>query len=274
MRLPGLLIPGRDLQISEGEVRHHLKEGAGHLLVWLELLGEAPVWLAVRVAGGLPDITEEQVRLQDIGSLGQDLLAGLSGHIGLPIPPERLSEADPRIKAVGGLIDHAAELLDRLGQHMAFGIEPGQAGAAQAQRRPLGAPHIGVEAQQLRAQLGHIGANLKGLLELAHGAVQLALALVGDAKADVGGDILGVGVQHTTERCLSLVELASGQVRLAKDTMGLEVIGEIFEDVLRHTDRLLNLVDLKEAAGLIICGLQAHCSHPGSSCCRVTERRG
>ena len=272
--IPSLLIPRRDLQVRGRKIRHHLKERTGHLLVWFQLLGEAPERFTARIAGGLPDIAKEQVRFQHIGALGQNTLTRLGSHLRLPIPPERLSEADMRVEAVGGLVDHAAELLDRLGQHMPLGVETGEAGTAQAQRRPLSSPHLRVEAQKLRAQLRHVGTNLKGLLKLAHGAVELTLTLVGNAKANMRGDVLGIGVQHTTERHLSQVKLTSGQICLTKDAMGLKVLGEIFEDVLRHTDRLLNLVDLKEAAGLIICGLQAYCRHPGSSCCRVTEQRG
>ena len=73
----------------------------------------------------------------------------------------------------------------------------------------------------------------------------------------MGGDIFGVRVQHTTKRRLGHVKLATGQIRLAKDAIGIKVLGEIFKDVLRHADRLLNLAGLKEAAGLIVCGLQA-----------------
>ena len=151
LREPSLLIPRRDLQIGGREVRHHLKERTSHLLVWIKLLSEAPIRLTARIARCLPDIAKEQIRLQHIGALSEHILTDLGGHIGLPIAPERLGETDPRIKAVGGLIDHTAKLLDSLGQHMAFGIESCEARAAEAQRRTLGTPNFRIEAQKLRA---------------------------------------------------------------------------------------------------------------------------
>ena len=274
IRLPCLLIPGYNLQLGDGEIRHYLKERTGNLLIRIKPLGKAPIWLTARITGGLSDIANKEIRLQHIRAISKNLLTDLGCHIRLPIPPQRFREANPRIKAIGGLINHTAKLLDSLRQHMAFGIESGETRATQAQRGTLGSPHIRIEAQQLRAQLRHIGAYLKSLLKLSHRTIELTLALIGNAKTDVGGDVFGVRVKHTTKRRLGLVKLAPSQIRFAKDAMGLKILGEIVEDMLRHTDGLLNLVNLKEAAGLIICGLQAQCSHPGSSCCRVTERRG
>ena len=192
----------------------------------------------------------------------------------MAVAPERLGEAHASVEALGVLLDHAAKLLDGLGEHVAFGVEPGQAGAAKAQRGALTAPDIGIEAQQLAAQLRHIGAHLERLLELCHGAIKLALALEGDPEANVGGDILRVGVEHAAKGSLRLVELAPGQVGLAKNAVGLEVLRKLIEDVLCHPDCLIDPVGLKVAAGLIVCSLQAHRSHAGASWCTLRSGEG
>ncbi len=83
----------------------------------------------------------------------------------------------------------------------------------------------------------------------------------------MGGDILRVGVEDAAEGSLGLVELPAGEIGLAEDAMGLKVLGELLEDVLRHTGRLFDLVGLEVAPGLIVRGLQAHRSHAGASCC-------
>ena len=263
---PSRLVPSGKIQIRRSNIGERIKERAGHLLVGVKLLSEPPVGFAALIAAGEPDEAKEQIRLEYIGPLAQNKRTNLSGLFLLSIAPERLGEANPRIEAVGMLLDHAAKLLDGLGEHVPLGVEPCQTGAAKAKGRPLGTPQVSVEAQQLTTEFGHIGAHFKRLLELGHGPVELRLTLKGDTQAHMGGDILGIGAQHAAERIVGMIELATRQVGFAKNAVGLKILREVLENMLRHTDCLLDLIGLEVAAGLVVCGLQAHRSHAHASC--------
>ena len=257
------LVPFLDRRLAGAIGRERLEHCPGDDLIGVHLAGGLPEAFALRLARSHFEIAQDQVGLQRLGAPGKDLAAGGDRLIFLPIAPERFGQRDHRIEAVGLVGNYLAELGDRLGQHMAFGVQPGQAGAAEAQLRVFAAPRIGIEPQELIAQLGHIGLDLKRLLEFGDRPVEPALALVGDAQPNVGRDVLGIRAQDALEGLLSAVKLTVGEIGLAKDPIGLQVLGIPFEDVLGQADRPLQIVAFEPLPGLVVCRLQAHACHLG-----------
>ena len=144
---------------------------------------------------------------------------------------------------------------------MALGVQTCQAGAAQAQLGVFASPAIGIEAQQLAADLGHVGLDFQRLLEFSNCPLELALALGGNAQPNMRRYIFRVGAQHALKRLLRAAELPAGKVCLAKDTICLKVIGALIENMLRQTDRAVGVVAFERLPSLIVGGLQTHACH-------------
>ena len=152
---------------------------------------------------------------------------------------------------------------------MAFSIEARQTRSTQAQASPFTPPDIGVEAQQLATQLGHIRADLKGLFKLHHRLIDTPLAFKSNSKANMGRNTLRVSAQDLVKRRFSLIKLTLSQVGLTQNPVCFQILREVGKNMLGHTYCLWNLIGLQVVAGLIVSGLQAHGSHAKASWCTL-----
>ncbi len=181
------------------------------------------------------------------------------------------------IEALRIFFNDTPKLLGSLRQHMPFGIEPGQTRPTQAQHRPIAAPDFGIKTQQLAAQFRHIGPDLKRLFKFINRLFLVPLAFVGNPQADMCRNTLGISVQHLFKGRLRMLKLAPGQESFAQNTLCFQIIGVINQDMLCRCRRLLRLVFLKQAASLIIHGLQADSGHmapPADPYSEVKRMRG
>ena len=156
-RLTGELLaafPGTHVPLIQGWFlcrgsRHGLEHRSGNRQLWVDCGGSFPVLLALGFALGKQQIPKNQVRLERVWLLGDDLAAKRDCLVFLAIAPQCLGQANAGIEPVWLVGNHLAEFSNCFGQHVALGIQAGQASAAQAQCGVFAAPGIGVDPQEL-----------------------------------------------------------------------------------------------------------------------------
>ncbi len=253
---PFLLVPFRDCC---GDFWHIVwqfaKQQRSNILVGVQLLRHFPVLRSI----GLPrcqfDIPKQQVYFEHVGPLRQNVLSHFNHLVFLTISPEGFNQSNVGIESFGLLGHHAAKFLDGLREHIAPGVESGQAGPTQAELRVFTSPRIYIEAKELRAQLGHVGFDFQSLLKFVDGSVEFSLAFVGYPDAHMRRDIFRVGSKHSLKRGFGLFKLTVEEVCFSKNTVGFKVVGNVFKDMLNDSNRFLGLVFLKQLLCLIICCL-------------------
>ena len=241
--------------------RQRVEEHTRNALVWIHAPGGIPVTLAFGLTRRLEQVTKQQVGLERLGPFGDDLAAHVDRLVVLAIAPERFGQRYLCIEALRVIGNHLAEFRNRLRQHMAFGIQARQAGAAQAQLRIFATPAIGVQTQQLAANFGHIGLDFQRLFKLGNSALKLPLALGRNAKPNVGWNIFRVGAQHALKRLLRTIKLPICKIRLAKNAIRFKIIGLLIENMLGQTNRAVGVVAFERLPSLIVGRLQAHACH-------------